>query len=190
MKNNQNRLRKITTAAVMIAIICVLTMAVRIPSPTKGYLNLGDSAVLFGGWLLGPVYGTIAGGIGSALSDLLAGYPVYIPGTLIIKAIMALMISLGSYYLSASKKKYPRVIFLVCAVIAELFMVAGYYLYEAAAIGEGFVTAFSGVVGNAMQGIVGIAGSYFLVELFSHTGVFRLYGANGFTKRRKGKNIE
>lgn len=46
----------------MIALTCVLTMAVRIPSPTKGYLNLGDCAVLFSGWLLGPIYGTVAGG--------------------------------------------------------------------------------------------------------------------------------
>ncbi len=185
MKNNLYRLRKITMTAVMIAIICVLTIAVRIPSPTKGYMNLGDSAVLFGGWLLGPIYGTIAGGIGSALADLFAGYPVYIPGTLIIKAIMAFILSLGSYFFVGSKKKHPRIRFIVSAVIAEVFMVAGYYLYEAIAIGEGFVTAFSGVVGNTMQGIVGVAGSYFLIELLSRTDVFRLYGANGFTNKGK-----
>lgn len=63
----------------MIALTCVLTMAVRIPSPTKGYLNLGDCAVLFSGWLLGPIYGTVAGGVGSALADLLAGYPIIFP---------------------------------------------------------------------------------------------------------------
>ena len=41
----------------MIALTCVLTLAVKIPTPTKGYLNLGDCAVLLSGWLLGPVWG-------------------------------------------------------------------------------------------------------------------------------------
>ena len=67
MKNDRNHVLKITTAAVMIALTCVLTLAVKIPTPTKGYLNLGDCAVLLSGWLLGPVYGAIAGGVGSAL---------------------------------------------------------------------------------------------------------------------------
>ena len=95
MKTTANKhLLKITTAAVMIAFTCVLTMAVRIPSPTKGYLNLGDLAVLLSGWLLGPLYGSIAAGVGSALADLFAGYPVYVPGTLLVKAAMALIVSL------------------------------------------------------------------------------------------------
>ena len=52
MKSNHNHVLKITTAAVMIALTCVLTLAVKIPTPTKGYLNLGDCAVLLSGWLL------------------------------------------------------------------------------------------------------------------------------------------
>ena len=44
------------------------TFAVRIPSPLKGYLNLGDCAVLLAGWLLSPVYGFLAAGLGSALA--------------------------------------------------------------------------------------------------------------------------
>ena len=90
MKTNQNRLYTIIAASVMIALVCVMTMVVRIPTPTKGYLNLGDCFVLLGGWLLGPLYGFLAGGIGSGLADLLSGYPVYVPGTFIIKGLMAL----------------------------------------------------------------------------------------------------
>ena len=179
---NHNQLFKITTTAVMIALTCVLTMAVRIPSPTKGYLNLGDCAVLFSGWLLGPIYGTVAGGVGSALADLLAGYPIYIPGTLIIKAAMSLIVSLVPFHFLKSGKTHLRAGVIISSVTAELLMVTGYWFYEAVVIGEGFVPAFAGVSGNIVQGIVGAAGAYFLLEAFSHTGIFKIYGSGGFVK--------
>ena len=179
------RLLKITTAAVMIAFTCVLTMAVRIPSPTKGYLNLGDLAVLLSGWLLGPLYGPIAAGVGSALADLFAGYPVYVPGTLLIKVAMALTVSLIPARFKKDGVGRPRLGFMVAAVIAETVMVAGYYLYEAVFIGEGFAAAFAGVPGNVAQGIVGAAGAFLLIELLSRTDFFKLYGMHGFTRRKE-----
>ena len=173
---------KITTTAVMIALTCVLTMLVRIPSPTKGYLNLGDCAVLFGGWLLGPIWGTIAGGVGSAFADFFAGYPLYIPATLIIKGLMALIVATVPASLQKRKNAHLRVGLVISSAAAEVLMVAGYWLYEATVIGEGFVPALAGVPGNAVQGIVGAAGSYIFVEALSHTGFFKLYGIRGFAK--------
>lgn len=168
----------------MIALTCVLTMAVRIPSPTKGYMNLGDSAVLFSGWLLGPVWGTLAGGIGSAFADFLAGYPVYIPGTFIIKSLMALVVSLIPYAAPKGKKLYLRIGLAAGSVIAELLMVAGYWFYEAFIIGEGAVPALAGVSGNAVQGAAGVLGSYFLVEILSRTDIIRIYGIKGYERKQ------
>ena len=184
MKNDRNHVLKITTAAVMIALTCVLTLAVKIPTPTKGYLNLGDCAVLLSGWLLGPVYGAVAGGVGSALADLFAGYPVYVPGTLLIKAVMALTVALVPRLFRGREKAHPRAGLIPGAVIAEAFMVMGYWLYEAVVIGEGFAAAFAGVSGNVFQGLAGIAGSYFLIGVLSHTGAVRAYGLSGLAKGR------
>jgi uncharacterized membrane protein len=182
MNNERDKLRKLIMTALMTALTCVLTLAVRIPSPTKGYMNLGDSAVLLGGWLLGPVYGTAAGAAGSALADLFAGYTLYVPATAVIKAAMALIVSAVPRLLAGSGKGRMRAGFVVSAVIAEAVMTAGYYLYEAAIIGEGFAAALAGVSGNVVQGAVGAAGSYFLIELLGHTGVLKEYGLPGFNK--------
>ena len=129
--------------------------------------------------------GQLAGGFGSALADFLAGYPIYIPGTLIIKAMMALIISLVPLFFAKSKNNFFRIGFIIFSILAELLMVEGYYLYEAVIIGEGFVAAFAGVSGNIVQGIVGIVGSYFLVELLSRTKIFTMCGSNGFVKGQK-----
>ena len=184
MKSTRKRLFKITTTAAMIALTCVLTLVVRIPTPTRGYLNLGDCSVLFGGWLLGPVYGAIAGGVGSSLADLLAGYPAYVPGTLIIKAAMSLIVSFVPYRLRRNESKNAGTGFLVCAVIAEILMVMGYWFYEAVIIGEGFTVASAGVSGNVFQGIAGVAGAYFLVGFLSHTDVLKTFGVRDFAKGR------
>jgi sensor domain CHASE-containing protein/uncharacterized membrane protein len=47
-----------------------------------------DGALLASAALLGPWMGAVAGGLGSALSDLYLGYPVYAAATLIIKGLM------------------------------------------------------------------------------------------------------
>ena len=61
--------------ALFAALACVATMSIRIPTPgTGGYIHPGDAIVILSGVVLGPSYGLLAAGIGSAMSDLLGGY--------------------------------------------------------------------------------------------------------------------
>ena len=62
----KSQTQKLVTAALLAALTCIATMIIKIPSPMKGYLNLGDCVVLLAGWLLSPMYGFLAAGIGSA----------------------------------------------------------------------------------------------------------------------------
>ena len=78
--------KTIAVYALMSALVTVATFAIRIPMvATDGYLNIGDGIVLFCGVAFGPAAGFIAGGIGSALADLISGYAHWILPTLIIK---------------------------------------------------------------------------------------------------------
>ena len=81
----KTKTQKIVTASMLAALTCVATMIIKIPSPLKGYINLGDASVLLSGWLLSPVYGFFSAGIGSALADIFSGYTVYAPATFLIK---------------------------------------------------------------------------------------------------------
>ena len=62
--------------AVFMALICVATMVIQIPIPL-GYAHLGDCMILLATYLLGPVAGMLASGIGSAMADILTGYANY-----------------------------------------------------------------------------------------------------------------
>ncbi len=174
----------ITITALMAAMICVVTLVVKIPTPTKGYLNLGDCFVLLSGWLLGTGYGFLAGGIGSAFADLLAGYPIYIPGTFVIKGLMAFVFAVILQKMQKDKDGISRLSWILSAVCAEAVMVSGYYLYEAVIIGEGFYPAFAGVFGNVMQGLVGFVSAFFVAEAMRRTGIYEKCRAYGFGKER------
>ena len=53
---NGSQTRMLVMAGLFAALGCVATMVLQVPSPTGGYMNLGDTVVLLGAYLLGPVY--------------------------------------------------------------------------------------------------------------------------------------
>ncbi|MEA4965510.1 MAG: ECF transporter S component [Oscillospiraceae bacterium] len=160
------KLQKLILAAMFAALIYVATNIVHIPTPgTNGYLNLGDCMVLLSAFLLGPVYGAAAAGVGSMLADLLLGYVAYAPGTLLIKALMALCAA-GIFRALREKTGVP-VAAVLGGVVAELVMVFGYFGYESVLLGYGLAAA-AGIPGNLLQGAFGLCSSVLLYQALSH----------------------
>lgn len=148
---------KIVVTALFAALICVATMLVQIPIPaTGGYANLGDGVILICAFLMNPVYAVISAGLGSFLADVLAGYMSYALGTLVIKAGVALIASVlvRKICLSTTFKKIIASL-IISGVVAEAFMILGYFIYEAAFLGLGLGAA-SAIIGNIGQGVVGV----------------------------------
>jgi len=154
-KMKSTQLRKLINSSLMAALVVVGTMAIRIPTPTKGYIHIGDSMVYLCGILLGPWYGAVAAGLGSFLADVLAGYVVYAPATLVIKFLDALLA--GLIYLKLTKNKRGGLIkpaaFSLAVLLGGTIMVSGYLAFES--ILYGFPTAVLGVVPNIVQAVGG-----------------------------------
>lgn len=158
------KMKVLVASALFAAIICVATFIVKIPSPaTNGYFNLGDCFVILSGMLLGPLYGALAAGIGSALADILSGYMQYAPATFVIKAVMALAVC---FVIRAFKGKFQPVSRLCAGLAAEAIMVLGYFGYEAVILGYG-VAAAGSVFSNVMQGVVGIIAAFAIASAIS-----------------------
>lgn len=144
--------RKIVFAAMFAALACVATMLIKIPSPLNGYINLGDCMVLAAGFLLSPLYGFLAAGLGSMLADVFSGYMAYAPATFLIKGVMALVVCFGVRLLTKRMKKtFARIL---CGVVAELVMIGGYFLFEG--VLYGFGPSLVNIPANAVQGAAGI----------------------------------
>lgn len=156
---------RIILAAMFASMVCVSTLCIQIPSPMGGYVNLGDVFVLMSGLLLGPVYGTGAAAIGSALADMLTGYIHYAPGTLLIKGAVALTAALLIRLIERKKNGMPKTLaFALAGIPGEILMVLGYLVYAWIFLGYG-AAAISSVPGNIAQGAAGILISSLLTPL-------------------------
>lgn len=119
----------ISLIAIFAALICVLTIIIAIPVPaTQGFINIGDAGVMIAGLLFGPLVGGLAGGLGSMLGDIILGYNLYAPGTLLIKGLEGLVVGL----IADPKRAIERIGLrdIVAVVLGGLIMVFGYFFYE------------------------------------------------------------
>lgn len=159
-----NPLQKLVAAGMLAALTTVATLLVQIPTPSRGFLNMGDVVVLVSAWVLGPAYGAAAAGIGSMLADLIAGYTMFAPGTLIIKGLVAL-IAAALFAALKFKGGGGRILArLISGTVGELFMVLGYFVYEAIILGMG-PGALAGVPGNLGQGAFGLIAGFIVITL-------------------------
>lgn len=165
-----SKIRKLVLAALMAALCTIMTMVIQVPSPMQGYVNLGDCAVLMSAWVLGPLYGGAAAGIGSALADLLSGYAHYVPGTFAIKLLMAVAAAL--IFRAATKKSpSPSAVLLgqvAGGVVAEVIMVLGYFAYACLWLGKGLAAAAS-IPGNIVQGVFGLVAATVVYTVLSRS---------------------
>ena len=158
MEMNRNATLRLAYGGVLAAMIALLTAFVRLPVVMlKGYAHLGDVGILLSSLILGPFAAVPAAG-GSALADLLAGYAMYAPFTLLIKGPMGFF--LGKWI--ARKRLSARSVILTALV--ALFMVGGYFLADM--LLYGLEAAIASVVGNAVQGGALVAGGLVLLPLY------------------------
>ena len=165
----KTKTQKIVIAAMLAALTCIATMIIKIPSPLKGYLNLGDCVVLLSGWLLSPLYGFLAAGLGSGLADLISGYGVYVPATFIIKGVMAIAAYFGFRFLQNKVTNISARI--VSGIFAELIMVFGYYVFEGFLYGFG--ASLVNIPANAVQGVAGLIIGTILVKIFEKSKIIK-----------------
>lgn len=141
---------ELTICGAFAALVCVLTMFIQaqiIPAE-GGMVHLGNVPLFFAAAFFGRRVGAICGGLGMALSDLLSGWTMWAPGTLIIVGLMGFVF--GS--IVNKKPTLPRLLAATGAVLA--IKLVGYYVFEAIVTGN-WAAPWLSVPGNIMQIITG-----------------------------------
>ena len=162
LNNRSGNIRNTVLMSLFIALICVFTMSIRIPTFTGGYINPGDIVVIFAGFLFGGTGGFIAGALGSVMADFLGGYFIFIPITFIAKGGEGFLAG----YIGKNLNKDCKFIWIITGgILASLWMVAIYFIGETLYPAMGLAKAFSALIPNLFQASVGLAGSIMLHNL-------------------------
>ena len=140
---------KFAVAAALAATTTVATMLIQIPiPPTRGYLNFGEILVFTSALLFGRFVGGMAGGIGSAMADVITGYAYYAPYTLIVKGLEGFLA--GAIRDGKSTRRD-----LLGWFVGAVVMVTGYFLVQAYLMGFGVPAALVEVPSNIVQVLSG-----------------------------------
>ena len=139
---------RIALIAVLIALTTVFTLLVRVPTPARGYVNLSDVAITFASLSFGPWVGLVAGGVGTALADMLGGFAPFAPLSLVAHGLQGWLIG----WLSRSRRTVP---FMIIAWAAGAVVMVACYLVGEGLIYTGWPAAIAEAPLNAFQAVVG-----------------------------------
>jgi uncharacterized membrane protein len=141
---------RIASIAILAAVTTVLTRVGQVPLPTRGYINLGDVAIVFTAITLGPFSAAVAGGLGTALADALSGpFAFWAPISLIVHGLQGLLIGLIAH------ARPGNLVFQILGGIVGICIMAGGYLLAGVFL-QGPGPALADVPFNLLQGVVGV----------------------------------
>ena len=142
VKKNHTKLMCIS--GILSALVFVITAYLHIPT-YNGYVHCGDGVIFLAACVLPMPYSIIVGALGAMLADLLTGFAIWAPGSMIIKGLLALLFTCKSNKILTKRN-------LVMLLPAALISAAGYYLYEALITGS-FIASLSGIPGSIIQAV-------------------------------------
>ncbi|RLG86403.1 MAG: hypothetical protein DRO18_04455 [Thermoprotei archaeon] len=118
-------LRVLVDCVIYTVLVFVATIIIQIQTPaTGGYLNLGESMIYVAAILSSPLVAGIAGGVGASLADIVTGYSIFAPGTLVIKFIEGLVVGL----LFSKLSKLRKFSFITGLALATAFSLVSIYI--------------------------------------------------------------
>ena len=143
--------KELAITAVCIVLVYVFTAVVNVKLPiaaASGLIHLGNVPLFIAAILFGKRTGMIAGGIGMGLFDLLSGWTLWAPFTLVIVGCMGLVVGA----VTENKKSFPR--YILAMVLACVIKIVGYYIAEGFIYGN-WIAPVSSIPGNLVQ--IGVA---------------------------------
>lgn len=140
----KKRIKMMCISGIFSAIVFVVTAYLHIPT-YNGYVHCGDGFIFLAASILPTPYAMLVGAIGALLADLLTGFAIWAPGSVVIKALIAMLFSCKAKKIVTARNS-------IMLLPAALISIVGYYLYEVLITGS-FIVSLSGIPGSAVQAV-------------------------------------
>lgn len=139
----------ITAMSLVLVFVFTAVINIRLPIAANGGLvHLGNVPLFVAAILFGKRTGMIAGGLGMALFDLLSGWTLWAPFTLVIVGLMGYVVGAVTEH----KKSFPR--YILAMVLACILKIVGYYIAESI-LYQSLIIPVTSIPGNLVQ--IGVA---------------------------------
>lgn len=142
--------------AMSIALVFVATLLLNIKLPITangGLVHLGTAMLFIISMVFGPKKGAIAGAVGMGLFDLVTGWTLWAPITIIARGLQGYLVGKIAWSNGRNGNSVGLNIFAAIASIPVMLVV--YYVGEAIIFGSFYVPAAS-IPGNIVQNVVGL----------------------------------
>ncbi|MEK3977242.1 MULTISPECIES: ECF transporter S component [unclassified Psychrobacillus] len=143
-------------SAMLIALVFVATLTLNIKLPIAangGLVHLGTAMLFIASILFGPKKGALAGAIGMGLFDLISGWTLWAPFTVVARGLQGYIVGKIAWSLG---RKGNSITFNLLAIFTSIPVMLGvYYICERVLFGS-WVIPLASIPGNIVQNVVGI----------------------------------
>jgi uncharacterized membrane protein len=156
LKSRQKTLDLIITS-MLIALVFVSTVFLNIRLPIAangGLVHLGTAMLFIASILFGPKKGALAGAIGMGLFDIIGGWVLWAPITIVARGLQGYIVGKISWL--NGHKGNSLALNLTGTIISIPFMIAVYYIGESFLYGN-WITPLASIPGDLLQNVLGIA---------------------------------
>lgn len=155
LKTRQQTFDLIITS-MLIALVFVSTVFLNIKLPISsngGLVHLGTAMLFITSILFGPKKGALAGAIGMGLFDIVGGWLLWAPITIVSRGLQGFIV--GKIAWSNGREGNSIGLNLIGMIVSIPFMVAVYYVGEAFLYGN-WIVPLSSIPGDLVQNVLGI----------------------------------
>ncbi len=155
VKPGQKTLDLILTS-MLVALVFVSTVFLNIKLPITangGLVHLGTAMLFIASILFGPKKGALAGAIGMGLFDMVGGWLVWAPITIVARGLQGYLV--GKIAWSKGRNGNSMGMNITATIISMPFMIAVYYIGEGILYGN-WVAPLASIPGDIVQNVLGL----------------------------------
>jgi uncharacterized membrane protein len=154
-RSSQKTMDLIITA-MLIALVFLSTFFLNIKLPIAangGLVHLGTAMLFIASILFGPKKAALAGAIGMGLFDIVGGWALWAPITIVARGLQGYIV--GKIAWSKGRNGTSIAFNVIATIVSIPFMIAVYYIGEGILYGN-WIAPLASVPGDLVQNILGI----------------------------------
>ena len=154
-RSSQKTMDLIITA-MLVALVFVSTFFLNIKLPIAangGLVHLGTAMLFIASILFGPKKAALAGAIGMGLFDIVGGWALWAPITIVARGLQGYIV--GKIAWSKGRKGTSIALNVTATIVSIPFMIAVYYIGEGILYGN-WIAPLASIPGDLVQNILGI----------------------------------